>query len=109
MRAEIYKIFEAYNIALKDLKEVDLSEFSGKRTLKCVVGVDIKGFYTIVFIRSAKSRFLKKEFEDIVQIYSKIQTKLGINIKKPIIFYTSEICSKTKNLMQELGWKHDTV
>lgn len=109
MKAEIYKIFETRNLALKDLKQIDLTEFSSKRTIECAVGIDIKGFYTIVFIRSAKSRFLKKEFEDIAQICSQIETKLGLKIKKRVIFYSSQICSKTKNLIEESGWKHDTM
>lgn len=107
MRSEIYKIFQARNIALRDLKEIDLNKFTTKRTLECIIGIDIKGFYNIVFIRSAKSRFLKKEFENILEIRSKIQADLGISFKKQTIFYSSEICSKTKKLMEEAGFKYD--
>lgn len=109
MSSEIYKIFEAHNLVLKDLKQIDLSEFSKKKTLKSAIGIDTKGFYTIVFIREAKSRFLKKEFEDIVKICRKIEEKLGLKIKKRVIFYGSQICSKTQNLIKESGWKYDAV
>lgn len=109
MSSEIYKIFEAHNLVLKDLKQIDLSEFSKKKTLKSAIGIDTKGFYTIVFIREAKSRFLKKEFEDIVEICQKIEEKLGLKIKKRVIFYGSQICSKTQNLIKESGWKYDAV
>lgn len=109
MRAEIYKIFETHNIALKNLKEIDLREFSSKRTLECDLGIDVKGFYTIVFIRSAKSRFLRKEFEQISQICSQVEAKFDVKIKKRVIFYSSQICSKTENLIKESGWKYDAM
>lgn len=109
MRARIYKIFEDKKIVLKDLKEIDLSKFTNKRTINCASGVDLKGFYTLVFIREAKSRFLKKEFDEILEIYSKIQADLEINFKKKTIFYSSPICSKAQNLMKENGFNYGFV
>ncbi|QCD53069.1 hypothetical protein [Campylobacter sp. RM16192] len=109
MKAEIYKFFEDKKIVLKNLKEIDLSKFTKKRTLVCTIGIDIKDFYNIVFIREAKSRFLKKEFEEILEIYSKIQADLQINFKKKTIFYSSSICSKTQISMKENGFSYDFV
>ena len=107
MRADVYKIFENKKIVLKDLKEIDLKEFTKKITLRCFEGIDAKGFYNIIFIREAKSRFLKNEFEDILKIYSAIEAKLKINFKKRTLFYNSDICSKTRTLMEEANFKYD--
>lgn len=109
MKDRVYQILETHDIALRELKHIDISKFSSKRTLSCVTGIDVKGFYNIIFIRDAKSRFLKKEFETILEIYSKIRAELGINFKKQMIFYSSDICSKTQNLMEETGFKYDLV
>lgn len=109
MRDEIYQIFQAHNIVLKNLRWIDVSEFSKKRTLKFAVGVDLKGFYTMVVLRFAKARFLIKELEDIRQIYEQIEINLDTKIKKSIILYNSEICSKTQKALKDMGWKYDTL
>lgn len=105
MEKQVCKLFEDKKILLKNLQCVDLSKFTKKRTYKCYYGVDIKGFYTIVLIRDAKSRFLISDFEFVEYLYAQICTKIGANIKKLICFYNSDICSKTLNSFKQKGWK----
>ena len=103
-KQEIYQVLEAKKIILKNLSWIKLDKFTKKKTL---TGVDMKGFYTLLFFRSAKARFLSKEFEAIDEIAGKIAEQTGVNFKKKAIFYSSDICSKTANLMKENGYKHD--
>lgn len=105
MEKEICKLFEDKKILLKNLKDIDLSKFTKKRTYKCYYGVDTKSFYTIVLIRNAKSRFLLKEFEFIEELHFQICIQTGVNIKKLVCFYNSDICSKTLNAFKQKGWK----
>ena len=88
---------------------MELDKFTKKKTLAALTGVNMKGFYTLLFFRSAKARFLSKEFETINEIADKIAEQTGVNFKKKAIFYSSDICSKTANLMKENGYKHDSM
>lgn len=105
MDKEICKLFEDKNILLKKLQDVNLADFTKKRTYKCYFGVNTKSFYTLVLIRNAKSRFLIKEFAFIENLHSHLCAKTGINIKKLICFYNSDICTKTLNAFKQKGWK----
>ena len=49
MNQKIWGLFEAKKILLRDLKRLDLSEFTKKRSLEAFFGVDTKNFYEIVF------------------------------------------------------------
>ncbi|MEH1010086.1 hypothetical protein QM027_03345 [Campylobacter concisus] len=71
MNQKIWELFEAKKILLRDLKRLDLSEFTKKRSLEAFFGVDTKNFYEIVFLRSAKSRLLLKEASEINEICTK--------------------------------------
>ena len=108
-KQEIYQVLEAKKIILKNLTWVELDKFTKKKTLVALTGVDIKGFCTLLFFRSAKARFLSKEFEAINEIAGKIADQTGINFKKKAIFYSSDICSKTANLMKKNSYKHDSM
>ena len=108
-KQEIYQVLEAKKIILKNLSWAELDKFTKKKTLVALTGVDMKEFYTLLFFRSAKARFLSKEFEAIDEIANKIAEQTGINFKKKAIFYSSDVCSKTANLMKENGYKHDSM
>ena len=105
MNPKIWPLFEARKILLKDLKSVDLGEFCKRRTLSAYLGVDIKGFYEIVFLREAKSRLLLKEAHEIDEICAKIEQKFQTAIKKRVLFYSSEICSKSLEMLKQNGWR----
>ena len=108
-KQEIYQVLEAKKIILKNISWVELDKFTKKKTLIALTGVDMKGFYVLLFFRSAKARFLSKEFEAIDEMAGKIAEQTGVNFKKKAIFYSSDICSKTANLMKENGYKHDSM
>ena len=109
MNEKIYRVLADKGIALKNSQRPELDKFTKKKTLDALYGIDTKGFYVLLFFRSAKARFLSKEFEAIDEIASKIAEQTGINFKKKAIFYSSDICSKTVNLMKENGYKHDSM
>ena len=54
MNQKIWELFEAKKILLRDLKRLELSEFTKKRSLEAFFGVDTKNFKEIVFLISSK-------------------------------------------------------
>ncbi|ANE34006.1 hypothetical protein [Campylobacter hyointestinalis] len=103
MDNQICEIFNANKILLKNLKTLNFSDFSKRRSYQLFFGIDKNSFYTLVFLRNAKSKLLKKEFEELFDICKLIETKFDTNIKKHILFYNSQICSKI--ITQTKDWK----
>lgn len=100
----IYELLNSQNILLPKLSALDISSLSSKRTLKAWLGVDTKEYYTLIFLRSAKARLLKKEADELSELSSLIATKQGHAIKKIVLFYHSQACSKAIKSLKELGW-----
>lgn len=108
MDAKTLKIFESNKILLKNLKTLEIAEFSKSRVLSGYFGIDLKGFYNIIFIRAAKSRFLLKDAISLNELCKKYEEKFNTNIKKRMFFYNSQICSKAINELKNTSWKcHD--
>ncbi|HDX8143532.1 TPA: hypothetical protein RQJ12_001780, partial [Campylobacter fetus subsp. venerealis] len=97
------EIFSQNKILLKNLKTLDFGEFSKKRTYKLFIGIDKNSLYTLVFMREAKSKFIKKELDELVNITKLVETKFDTNIKKLILLYRSQICSKV--IKNATDWK----
>ncbi|MCD8213368.1 MAG: hypothetical protein LUC34_04905 [Campylobacter sp.] len=105
MNQKIWALFEERRILLKNLKILEISEFCKKRSLTAYLGVDKNSFYEIVFIRDAKSRLLLKEAAQINEICAKFEQKFQTVIKKRVIFYNSQICSKSLDTLRQNGWR----
>lgn len=102
---QIYELFVDKKIVLKNLQRVELGQFCKKRSLEAYFGVRTDGFYEIVFVRRAKSRLLKKEAGELDEICAKIEAKFETAIKKRVLFYDSEICSKSLAMLTASGWR----
>ena len=87
-------LFSGQKLLLKNTKSLDFKAFSTKRNYELIYGIDESSFNTFVFIRNAKSRFVLKDLEFLNELSEKIASKLGIVVKKRVLFYNSPICSK---------------
>ncbi|MBR8462419.1 hypothetical protein KDD93_00900 [Campylobacter sp. faydin G-24] len=105
MNKRLCELFEKRQILLKNLQNLDVSEFSKKRSLALYFGVDTKSFYTLVCVRDAKSRLLLKEALKIDEICQKCEVKFNTTIKKRVLFYNSQICSKSLEILNKNGWR----
>ncbi|AQW81979.1 hypothetical protein [Campylobacter pinnipediorum] len=105
MNEKVFELFENKKILLRNLQKLNLSEFTKIRTISAYFGVDMKGFYTIVFISVAKSRFMKKNYIFLDDICDKYEKKFDTAIKKRILFYKSNICSKTLHELKSNSWR----
>ncbi|BCX79776.1 hypothetical protein [Campylobacter sp. 19-13652] len=101
----IYELLNSKNILLPKLSAFDISTISKKRTIKAWLGVDTKDFYTLIIIREAKVRLLSKEALEIEDLRQKICLQQGHAIKKMILFYSSQACSKALTLLKQNQWQ----
>lgn len=101
----IYRLLSQNSILLPKLAQIELKKFSKKRTLKAYMGVDMKDYYTLIFLRTASSRLSQKQSDELNEISKKIQLEKECNIKKHILFYSSDACSKALNKLKQDGYK----
>ncbi|GEM_PF-147085 len=94
--------FSKHRILLRNLQILSVGEFSKKRNLKLFFGVDMSRFYTLVFWREAKSKFLLKDMAEYERIAGLCEAKFECKIKKRICFYTGAVCGK---VLRTQGWK----
>ncbi len=62
-----------------------------------------KEFYSI-FIVDAKSRFIRKNANDLLELHSKLIDFQEHNFKKKELLISSPLCSKAKKFLEENKW-----
>lgn len=99
----ISDIFVKNKIVLSKFKTLDFSKYTKMRNYKLFYGVNTAQYHTLVFFRTAKSKFLRAELLKLDLICEKIEHELDVVIKKRILLYNSALCSKLKKSCD--NWK----
>jgi hypothetical protein len=93
------------NYLYKSLHKIDIKTLGSRKKIEIYEGVDTKSYYASIFILSQKSRFLRKNADDLEVIYEKLKQVQDHNYKKKLLIYQMPFCSKAKILMKERGWR----
>ncbi|TQR33098.1 tram-like protein [Campylobacter sp. MIT 99-7217] len=98
-------IFEEYctrfALNLEQFTQVDLSQFTKKRTYQCAFAKDKNNHNFFLILCLAKSRFISKDalfVSDLAHHFYQQGEK--------IIFLGSALCSKAEKLLKEKGFKY---
>ncbi len=104
---ELTHYFNEKNILFKDIEAIEPKILESRKKIKifCATGID-KNYYAI-FIFNAKSRFLKKNAEELILLCGKLADYKGHNFKKKILLIGSPLCSKAKEFLKQNEWKVD--
>ena len=90
------EILRRENIICKKFEKLNLNT---RKKISAFFGVNLKNEYCVVFEILKKSRFLNKDYEELL----KFLPEINFRYKKKILILNSEICSKTKEKMKD--WK----
>ena len=93
------------NYIYKSLHEIDIKTLGTRKKIKIYEGVDPKSYYTSIFVLNQKSRFLRKNADDLESLYEKLKVVQDHNFKHKLLIYQMPLCSKAKALMKERGWR----
>lgn len=102
---ELTHYFNEKNILFKEIQTIEPKELHSRKKIKifCATGID-KNYYAI-FIIDSKSRFLKKNGQELIELCGKLANLQGHNFKKKILLISSPLCSKAKEFLKQNGWK----
>jgi hypothetical protein len=93
---EVVDILRKNNIVCKKLQQIKLNT---RKKINAYLGVNLKDEYCIVFEIFKKSRFLNKDYEELL----KFLPDINFRYKKKILILHSPICSRVKEKMKD--WK----
>ena len=93
------------NLVFKSLKEITPKELGSRKKIALYLGVDLKGYYTVVMEIEKKSRILRKEAQELMVLHEKLEKYIDSRISKKYMIIKAPLCSKAKALLEEHGWK----
>ncbi len=101
----IVEYLQKKNLIFKSLKEITPKELGSRKKIELYLGVDLKGYYSLVMSVEKKSRILRKEVGELIELHEKLEKYIDSKIHKKYIIIKAPLCSKAKVLLEENGWK----
>jgi len=102
---DIVEYMRSKNLICKTLKEIKPKEVGSRKRITIYLGVDLKGYFCIVIILSKKSRVLRKEVAELIELHKKIELYHHAKITKKYIHIQAPLCSHAKAMFEENLWK----
>ena len=96
--------FNNKDILFKQFDEITPKELGSRKKISIYHATSIKKQFYSIFIVDAKSRFLRKNAEDLIQLNEILSTHLDHNFKKKVLLISSPLCSKSKAYLKENKW-----
>lgn len=105
---DVTAYFVNKNIIFKELNTVEPKELSSRKKIEIYDGIGIDKNYYAIFVLNAKSRFLRKNANDLIQLLNRLIDLKEHNYKKKILLISSPLCSHAKQLLKDNGWSVST-
>lgn len=99
--------FSRRNLLFKSLKEISPKELGSRKKIKIFSGIDLKDNYYVIFVLNGKTKFLKKDADNIIFLLNKLITQEQHNYKKKVLLISNPICLKAKNFLKQNLWRVD--
>jgi len=108
---EMVEYLQKKNLIFKSFKEITPKELGSRKKIALYLGVDLKDYYTLVMGVEKKSRVLRKEAAELMDLHEKLEKYIDSKINKKYMIIKAPLCSKAKALLEEHGWKvwHETA
>ncbi len=97
--------FSSKNIIFEKINEILPKELNSRKKIQIFTATRIDKSYYAIFIISSKSRFLRKNAQELLELFDKLVDFKGHNFKKKELLISSAICSKAKEFLKDNNWK----
>ena len=101
---EITNYYQNKDIIFKDFKEIEPKELGSRKKITIYAATSVEKNYYAIFIVDAKSRFIRKNANDLIELCEILAKYLDHNFKKKELLISSPLCSKAKTFLKENGW-----
>lgn len=93
------------NLIFKRLTTIDPKTLGTRKKAGMYLGVDLNGYYAMILRIEKKSRVLRKEAEELMELHKKLESAIDTRIMQKYLFLKAPLCSKAKTLLENNGWK----
>ena len=101
---ELTAYFVKSDILFKELNEIQPKELKSRKKIRIFDGIGIDKKYYAIFIVDSKSRFLRKNANELIGMLNSLIDLKDHNYKKKILLISSPLCSHAKALLKENSW-----
>jgi len=102
---KIVDILNSYNMTLLRLEEVSMTLLGSRKKIRLFCGLTQKKYYICIFFVGQKSRFLRKNANELLELQEKLEKLKNRRYKKRVLLISSPLCSKAKSFLSSEGWK----
>lgn len=102
---ELTAYYTKKDILFKQLNEVLPKELGSRKKIVIYTATDVKSSYYSIFIVTSKSRFIRKNAEDLIELFDKLKAYKDHNFKYKELLITSPLCSKAKKMLEDNDWR----
>ncbi len=92
------------NYIFKSINEIDKKTLGTRKKIGIFEAVDTDSYYIAIFVVAQKSRFLRKNADELEALYEKLKEVQDHNFKKKILIYQMPLCSKAKEQLKQNSW-----
>jgi hypothetical protein len=101
---EIVDKYRAKGMIFRSLKPISLKDLNSRKKISIYLGVDLGGYYTLIMHLEKKSRVLRKEAYELIELHKRVESLIESKIVKKRLTIKAPLCSKAKKLLEESGW-----
>ena len=101
---EITKYFLDQDILFKDFEKVEANELGSRKKIEIFSATASNRDYYAIFVIDGKSRFIRKNAEDLMLLLQKLIDYKGHNFKRKVLLISSPLCSKAKKFLEDQKW-----
>ncbi len=101
---ELTNYFTNKNILFKEIKQITPSLLGSRKKIDIFASTTIDAKFYAIFIIDSKSRFIRKNADELMELCEKLAVYLEHNFKKRELLIKSPICSKAKKYLEDNMW-----
>lgn len=101
---ELTNYFTKKDIIFKQINEIMPKELGSRKKIGIYHATSVKKEFYAIFIVDAKSRFLRKNADDLMNLCEILSSNLDHSFKKKVLLVSSPLCSKAKAYLIENKW-----
>lgn len=101
---ELSTYFTNKNILFKELKSISPKELNSRKKIDIYAATTVDSKFYAIFVVDSKSRFIRKNADDLMELCEKLATYLDHNFKKKELLISSALCSKAKEYLKQNDW-----
>lgn len=101
---ELTEYFNKKDILFKEITQIEPKQIASRKKIKIYVATSIKNEYYSIFIVDSKSRFIRKNANDLIDLNNKLIAFQEHNFKVKELLISSPLCSKAKKFLEDEKW-----